>query len=126
MSSGLVSKPPGAVSVDRLIRYAVPSGEMATHGSEVSRGPRQDLTQVGLQPWRVQTFKFSTDPQVAIRRGSYPSVSDLIAAIRRFIDSGTTATHPSYGPRPPNNTPTPHRRSTNIIYRALDSETNHL
>src|SRR5215207_11346034 len=34
MSSGLVSKPPGAVSVDRLIRYAVPSGEMATHGSE--------------------------------------------------------------------------------------------
>src|SRR5918994_1195600 len=34
MSSGLVSKPPGAVSVDRLIRYAVPSGEIATHGSE--------------------------------------------------------------------------------------------
>src|SRR5918992_3269079 len=34
MSSGLVSKPPGLVSVDRLIRYAVPSGEMATHGSE--------------------------------------------------------------------------------------------
>src|SRR5918996_3307983 len=34
MSSGLVSKPPGAVSVTRLIRYAVPSGEMATHGSE--------------------------------------------------------------------------------------------
>src|SRR4029453_15670327 len=34
MSAGLVSKPPGAVSVDRLIRYAVPSGEMATHGSE--------------------------------------------------------------------------------------------
>src|SRR5918994_4817004 len=34
MSSGLVSKPPGAVSVARVIRYAVPSGEMATHGSE--------------------------------------------------------------------------------------------
>src|SRR5919106_6969047 len=34
MSSGFVSKPPGWVSVDRLIRYAVPSGEMAAHGSE--------------------------------------------------------------------------------------------
>src|SRR5918995_1948994 len=34
MSSGLVSKPPGAVSVARVIRYAVPSGEMATHGSD--------------------------------------------------------------------------------------------
>src|SRR5918994_6650074 len=34
MSSGLVSKPPGAVSVAKVIRYAVPSGEMATHGSE--------------------------------------------------------------------------------------------
>src|SRR5918996_6556074 len=34
MSSGFVSKPPGSVSVTRLIRYAVPSGEMATHGSE--------------------------------------------------------------------------------------------
>src|SRR5215207_5020401 len=40
MSSGLVSKPPGAVSVDRLIRYAVPSGEIATHGSEArSKSP---------------------------------------------------------------------------------------
>jgi hypothetical protein len=34
MSSGFVSKPPGLVSVTRLIRYAVPSGEMVTHGSE--------------------------------------------------------------------------------------------
>src|SRR5918992_2954915 len=34
MSSGFVSKPPWTVLVTRLIRYAVPSGEMATHGSE--------------------------------------------------------------------------------------------
>src|SRR4029450_1135294 len=34
MSSGFVSKPPALVSVDKLIKYAVPSGEMATHGSE--------------------------------------------------------------------------------------------
>ena len=31
---GPVSNPPGLESTDRLIRYAVPFGEMATHGSE--------------------------------------------------------------------------------------------
>jgi hypothetical protein len=25
---------------------------------------RQDLAQVGLQPWRRETFKFSTDPEL--------------------------------------------------------------
>ena len=34
MAFGEVSNPPGLVSTDRLIRYAVPFGEMATHGSE--------------------------------------------------------------------------------------------
>jgi hypothetical protein len=31
---GLVPKPPGFVSTERVIRYVVPSGEIATHGSE--------------------------------------------------------------------------------------------
>jgi hypothetical protein len=34
MAFGEVSKPPGLESTDRLIRYAVPFGEMASHGSE--------------------------------------------------------------------------------------------
>src|SRR5215211_6100545 len=34
MALGEVPNPPGLVSTDRLIRYAVPLGEMATHGSE--------------------------------------------------------------------------------------------
>jgi hypothetical protein len=34
MAFGEVSNPPGLVPTDRLIRYAVPFGEMASHGSE--------------------------------------------------------------------------------------------
>jgi hypothetical protein len=34
MAFGEVSNPPGLESTDRLIRYAVPFGEMAIHGSE--------------------------------------------------------------------------------------------
>src|SRR4029453_2712545 len=34
MSAGFGAKPPGAVSVDKLIRYAAPSEAMATHGSD--------------------------------------------------------------------------------------------
>jgi hypothetical protein len=51
----------------------------------------------GLQPWRVETFKFSTDPELEAKirdvigppatRGTFTSVKDLIAAIEIFIDA---------------------------------------
>ena len=44
---------------------------------------------------------FSIITRQAIRRGSFTSVKDLIAAIEAFINGGTTAATPSPGPRPP-------------------------
>ena len=38
---------------------------------------------------------------LAIRRGSFTCVTDLIAAIEAFIDAGATAATPLPGPRPP-------------------------
>ena len=48
----------------------------------------------------VEVF-FSIITRPAIRRGSFTSVTDLIAAIEAFIDGGTTAATRSPGPRPP-------------------------
>ena len=48
----------------------------------------------------VEVF-FGIITKRAIRRGSFDSVKELVAAIRTFIEAGTSAATPSSGPRPP-------------------------
>jgi transposase len=48
----------------------------------------------------VEVF-FGIITRQAIRRGTFTSVKDLIAAIETFIEPGTTAANRSCGPRPP-------------------------